>query len=245
MRKFFKRRRRENNVAKKKRHRKLRTAGLALGLATAWGAETQADVTLRLELTPQQTLTNAYVLYNNNVSTGLFKFLGIVPGGQTTVFLHELRDGEVLSDWQSQPESYTSSGNYPAVYSIIALYGSGPETGVTVSFPNDDVVTQGKTWDELFNPAPPFGYDRADIISDLQTNVPPYEAFSLLDDYTKYPPYSTLLNTEYGSYATLVNFSTATFGGTALARVLPEPAGWILFVSAAGVACALRRRRDS
>jgi hypothetical protein len=242
MRKFFKRRR-PVVVESKTRRRKLRTAGLVLGLATAWGGEAQADVTLRLELTPEQTLTNAYVLYNNNVSTGLFRFLGTVPGGQTTVFHHPLLDGEVLSDWQSQPESYVSFPGNGAAYSIIAVYGAA--TGVTVSFPNDDVVTQGKTWDELFNPTPPFEYAEADIITDFQTNAPAYEALSLLGDHTRCPPYSTLLNTAYGSHATLVNFSDATFGGTAFARVVPEPASWILVVSAAGATFGACRRRDT
>ena len=91
MKKFFTRRIKRGAKSRQSR-RGFKFACLALGLVTAWGDEATADATLKLEVSPQQTLTNAFVLYGNNVSTGVIRSLGTIPGGQTTTFDHTFID---------------------------------------------------------------------------------------------------------------------------------------------------------
>jgi hypothetical protein len=238
----------------------MRTAGLVLGLATAWGMEAHADATLKLELTPEQTLTNALVMYGNNVSTAFSVLLGTVPGGTTTTFFHTLRDSEIsYCDWVCDPQSYLPSGNKSSFYAVIGLYEGAAGTSVTVSFPNDDPIVDSATWDSIFQsdsaPVSDYRFPKPTIISDLLAAAPNplYPEFvitehvqRMLEIYGEPDAYmGGPIATDYGSTAVLVNFSEASFGGTAYAQLLPEPASWLLMVGGAGVACATCRRRDS
>ena len=259
MRKFFARRRRDTNGPKKRRH-KLKTAGLALGLATAWGAETRADARLQLELTPQQTLTNAMVMYGNNVSTPFSVLLGTVPGGVTSTFFHNLRASEILQcDWVCDPASYLPGGNKPSFYAVIGLYEGVDGTGVAVSFPNDDPIVSMATWESIFQspsaPVADYRFAKPTIFSDLLAAAthPMFPEFvvtqhveRMLEIYGEPDAYmGGPIATQYRSKAVLVNFSDASFGGMAFARLVPEPASWILLLSSAGVAFGGRRRRDT
>jgi hypothetical protein len=258
MRKFFTRRR-PNASGPKKRRRKLRTAGLALGLVTAWGSESLADARLKLELTPEQTLTNALVMYGNNVSTAFSVLLGTVPGGVTTTYFHDMRDSEIVGcDWVCDPESYLPGGNKASFYAVIGLYEGAEGTGVTVSFPNDDSIVNMETWESTFqHPSAPsfYRFEKPTIISDLLAAAPHpmfpkhvitehveemLEAYGEPDAYLGGP-----IATDYGTNAVLVNFSEAAFGGTAFAELVPEPASWMLLVSAAGMAIGIGRRRGA
>jgi hypothetical protein len=256
-RRSFKQHGQSRRMRKQRRLRKLRAACLSIGLATAWGADAKADVTLKLSITPQHTLTNAIVLYANNVSTGIYRSLGTIPAGQTTTFIHTfLTTDSSLASWQPDPNSYTSTPGRPAYYSLIATYQDAPTPGVTISFPNDSPVQNATSWSALFIDPPNYpiypGHDFSEpnIINDLLTNNPPQLSAGFLYDHngSPYPPWqgNTIAGTSYGSQGALINFSDPTSGGTIIVEVVPEPASACLLVTGAGIAAiSLRRRRET
>ena len=93
---------------RRRRLRKLKAACLSLGLATAWGGAASADTVLRVEVTPAVTLTNAVVVYGNNVSTEIYIPIGTAPAGQTTAWIHTLTD-----EFANEPEKLVATASSP------------------------------------------------------------------------------------------------------------------------------------
>jgi hypothetical protein len=223
-----------------------------MGLATAWGGNAVADATLKLEVSPQQTLTNAFVLYGNNVSTGVIRSLGTILGGETTTFYHSLIVDQIPNcDWVCDPASYvvppgddSPFNPYPR-YALIGLYQGDDGPGITVSFPNNDPIVNMSPWSSLFESSTvsSFNFAESDVIDDL-SNVLPNVAFDLLTVYLRSGSFiPTSIGTPYGSTAVLVNFSDATFGGAAIATLVPEPASFVLLIGTVGIALTTYRRR--
>jgi hypothetical protein len=209
---------------------RLLNACLALGMATAWTPDAAAT-TLQLSVTPTETLNHAYVSYYTRNSSGQYVFsLGTLPGGQTTLFTHDFPS---LPASEFDPSPPHTAYWHPAGYAVFGLYGSGASTGVALSFPDDSPIVQGATWDTLIKPIN--GRTEQDVIDGLTGVVGlSLEAFvNGLINVIKVP---------YGSQATLVNFSEATFGGTALA-VVPEPATFALLVMGVGIIVLVDRRK--
>jgi len=209
---------------------------LTVALATAWGGAActgaAAAATVHLEVTPTQTLTTAYAVYYNKNSSGVFSFpLGTLPAGQTTSFDHDFPFVDPSAFDPSPP--FTQYWE-PVGYGIVGLFGEGDATGATFSFQNSDAIDSGATFESLFTAQN--GFTEASFISTL--NSFPTFAGSWVNTFDH------LLKVPYGSQATLVNFSTAAFGGTAIATV-PEPAGWVLLVLGGGAFFWLPRRRAS
>jgi hypothetical protein len=260
MRMFFTRRRKVT-LPKVKPKRRLKAACLTLGLATAWGGEAVADATLKIEITPQQTLTNALVYYGNNISTGVLRSLGTLPGGQTSTVFHTFIANQVPFEesWSWTADSYVPGlGHQPAVYAVIGLYEGAEGTGVSVSFSNDDPITAMATWSSIFDrddQITAYRYTEASIVDYLQEidffpNYPQVvqesEVKRFLESYSSNsrPYLHSELATEYGQSATLVNFSDAAFGGTVIVQLVPEPATWCFIVGVAGIGLARWRRRS-
>ena len=204
---------------KKKWKSKLQAGCLALGLATAWGAEARGEAILQVSATPAQTLTNAFVYYYANGSCNGLESLGTLPTGQTSVLSRTL---------PFDPDNYSNCG-----YVLIGLHDDGTSAGVTVSFPNDDILVLHSQWEEVF------GFAEVDAIDAL------YQAGSG-DVITLY--YLLYYNTNFvqtprGNEGTLVSFSNPTFGGVVTVDILPvpEPAAWVLLISLAGTVLLWRR----
>jgi hypothetical protein len=120
----------------------------------------------------------------------------------------------------------------PAGYAVFGIYGAGESAGVALSFPDDSPIVQDATWDSLIKPIN--GTTEQSVIDGLSGGgISPAAFANGLLDVIKVP---------YGSRATLVNFSEASFGGTAIA-VVPEPATFVLLVIGIGIITLLNRRQ--
>jgi len=260
MKRFFSRRRRR--TVRKKPSRRFTAACLSLGLATAWGNSASADATLRVDIAPQQTLSKALIYYGNNISTGVLRSLGTLPGGQTSTIFQTIATEEVPfeGNWTWDPDSYGPGSNKPAFYAVIGLYSGDAGPGVSISFPNQDPIDALATWSSIFErqdlsiPSS-FRFTEQEVVDGL-TNTTQSQDFpplviadrlhSLLAIYGEPNGYmGGPLATEYGQTATMVNFSNASFGGTVNVSLVPEPAACLLLVSAAGiVSIGFRSRRS-
>lgn len=208
--------------------RRAKAAALAVGLATAWGGEASADVIMRLDVTPTRTLSNTYVYYANNISTASIRSLGVLPANQTTTFTHILNE-----QYDKKPEYLVPTPSYPRVgYWVIGVFEEGDTPSISVSFPSDSPITSGAQWSDIFGQQ-----DELQLANFLMWS---FDSESFLNSNfvagygnPGYKP-NAILPTHYGEYGTLVNFSTAAFGGTVLATIVPEPTS-IVLASAAGV----------
>lgn len=240
-------------------NRGLNAACVSLGLATAWGGEAAADVTFKLTLAPEQTLTNAVVFYGNNRTSGTLQSLGTIPGGQTTTIFQTLSPGPRGSTVATEPEYYDPAlGFATPYYVVIGLHQGESGPRASVSFPNDEPIVSGLNWTETFeSPTIPASLHVAEeeLISDLiNGHVDPRfpgrfvaDAARNLAQWYGGPSFvDGRLSSPYGGHtAVFVDFgSNTSFGGTAVIELVPEPATWCLLVSMAGTFVMSRRRRD-
>lgn len=205
----------------KRGRKKFLGACLSATLATAWGGSSEA-VTIHLSATPTETISHASVHFYVNSTSGFTDILGTLIGGQANDFyINYPRDNE---------QNFLG-------YTILGLYGETPNEGVTVGFPNDLPIQNHSTFETEFpvDTDPLTVHMTEDQVRTVVRNVSFYGYF--LETFT-----SSLL-TPIGSQTTLVNFSDAAPGGTAIAEFVPEPASWIMLVSAAGMITAFARGR--
>ena len=229
---------------KKRSGKKLKAACLAIGLASAWGGEAEAaDLTLRLEVEPVVTLTDAVVFYFNGVTSGDWRFLGTLPEGVTSTFTHTL-----VPKGPFQPQDFldTESSLKPG-YIVTGLYDDGGQPGVSVSFPDTGPIVAMQTWDEAFAPIDPFDglFSEADIVSILSVGGVPND---FLNDFARtfdasQGQWFRYLSAPVNTQATLVQFSDATFGGTTTLTAVPEPSSFVL-ICLASLGFLLIHRRD-
>jgi hypothetical protein len=105
--------------------------------------------------------------------------------------------------------------------------------GITASSRDDSPIVNGATWDATIGRY--FGFnDEQDVANTLATG----SGFWVVNFQSRET------KVLFGEEAVLVNYSTAAFGGTAIATVVPEPATWTLFVMGAGVSLIAARRRS-
>ncbi len=211
--------------ARRRRLAKRATACLAVSLATAWAAPSQAT-TIRLEVSPAQDITNAWVgyLFKNTSSADWFR-LGTLPGGQVSEFETEF-PGVPESAFVNGPpgDPFTSAGYY-----LVGVYNEGATNGITASSQDDSPIVNGATWDSTFGQR--FGSNDEQEVADRL-------AFWVINFQM------SATKVLYGTEAVLVNYSTAAFGGTAIATIVPEPATWTLLVMGAGFCLIYARRRS-
>jgi hypothetical protein len=200
---------------------KVTAAVVTLGLATAWGTDaTATDV--HLHVRPTEAIYEPYALYYNlNGSyTALFDLGSSIPGGQTTLFQHSL-------PWA--PSEFRG-------YSVIGLHGPVDERGLTLSFPVNSRIANGGTWESFITEvygAPDRFYPTPWIIEQWGDNYA--STFQL-----SFPGF---IETDFGTRATITNYSVADYGGWALAKV-PEPDTFILLVTVGYVLTPTTRRRS-
>ncbi len=205
-------------------------ACLAISLATAWVAPSEA-ATIHLEVAPAQDITNAWVGYlNKNTSSAYFYQLGTLPGGQISAFDTEF-PGVPISDFISGPPP---DPFLYAAYCIVGVYSDGTVNGITASSADDAPIVNGDTWDSHLGHY--FGSHDEQNVADTLASGSSFWVSNFENPYT---------DVQFGTQAVLVNYSTAAFGGTAIATVVPEPCTWALLSLGAGAwLCFARRHRD-
>jgi hypothetical protein len=213
---------------KRKKLAKLKQACLAVGLATAWSGEANAELTFTPSITPTQTISNAWIYYHQNATSPLNGIsLGILPANQTTTFEHP----NPLSNF---PDNVWFSGR--SGYVVIGLYDNAGEPSVAVSMPDASAILASQTWEQLFTRPEPFYYSEAEVVAELQQGNFPSSFMEGNADYfdDASGQWVQKLVTPIGDPATLVGFSTATFLGAAHVPV-PEPSSLVLVVCSLGV----------
>lgn len=210
----------------------LTAACLAVGLATSWASQAHGD-TIQLSVTPNQNIYDAYFLYGasyiNNASVNVFSAT-VTPLGNLT--------GGVDNSLTFTAAAPSAPNGF--VYAVIGLYDVQNQL-VTFAFSSSEASL-------LINSS--YGWNQAG-----SNYSEPAVATALMDGDT-----STLLNIAglsdiniampggypwFGS-GELVNFSTATDGGSIYAAVVvPEPASLGLLGLGGLAFCARRLRRPS
>jgi hypothetical protein len=199
---------------------RLFAACLTVGLASAWGS-TATAVTVHLSVTPTQTLTDAYVVYILKNSSSLADFpLGTIPGGETTIFDTDFPFLSAEDFSPLPPGEYFEPG-----YVVIGVHGPEENPGFSFAFANDAPITSGDTWETLFDNSGG-EVSEADVVANYRLSVDGAKNLTIA--------FWELLVVPFGQPSTMIDFSAATFGGTAIAYV-PEPSTWVLACTAAGV----------
>jgi len=227
-------RKRKNSKKRRKWKSGLKAGCLALGLATAWGGEARGDVILQVTANLTKSLTDAFIYFNNNVTSGYMESLGTLSAGQTIT--------KTYTHWGTL-DNFTQKNGARSSYVMVGLYDDQGSPGVAVSFPNADPISGPVQWADIFGPSGVsyYHYTEAEVIGYVNQA-------SAGTDYT---PLRYFLNdisynageTEYGNESTIVCFSNPTSGGVMTVDVLPvpEPAAWMLFVGLSGAVLLWRR----
>ena len=236
---------------RRRRLRKLKAACLSLGMATAWGGEAEAaPLQFKVTANPTRTISNAYVYFSNNATTGFFRSLGTLPANETSmqVFTFNFGDLDPIVDYLPRPGAF--NGDPDPGFVIMGVYEQDDlQEGVALSSQSTAPIDDGSTWDDLFNePSDPSyaQFEEAEIVDSLNNGdqfsplSTGFEGAFLYFSVSDIP--NPLLRTPYGQQATLIAFSTAVDVGTAIVEIVPEPASWGLVVSAAGAVLLVRRR---
>jgi hypothetical protein len=215
--------------------RGLKTGCLAIGMATAWGGEARSEVIFEISVRPTVALTDAWVFYNVNCTSGEMESLGALPANETTVRTQSLT-------WYTPDNLWQDGRLLP--YMLVGLYDDGGTPGVVVSFPSGS--TMPGSWTQVFDSSPHsyYNYTEDEVVQGVHTaSTDPYGTlFWFMCDYGgRYPDPCA---TEYNQTSTLVGFSNPFDAGTATVRVVPEPSTYVLLLGAAGI-FLLQRRRES
>jgi hypothetical protein len=167
---------------------------------------------------------------NKNSSAARWLSLGTLQGGQTSEF---------YTDFPGVPESAFVDGPpgvpfISAGYFLVGVYNDGGMNGITASSKDDSPIVNGATWDTTIGGR----YFRFNDEQNVANTLASGSSFWVVNFQL---PETMVL---FGETAVLINYSTAAFGGTAIATVVPEPATWTLFVLGAGISLIAARRRS-
>lgn len=207
-----------------------KAACAAAAVATCWavGQEAHAlDTPISLtspatvSITPTDPLSNLYLVYGiglSGTSTYSLKLADTVAGGTTTTY-------NVTLDI---PAFDRDSSEF--VYTLLGVTNASTTPGVSILLTNDNAnsaITDGSEYTDLFFEP------KADLITALQTDDTP-----ALEQFLEFELFSIGF-LQSGDSGTLVNFSTATNGGSA--SLVPEP-GSLALLGLGGLLIARRRR---
>lgn len=227
MRIFFKRQAARKSRSKRGR-KKFLGACLSATLATAW-AGTADSKDIHVTILPTVTMHSAWLVFHYSNASPDFLYLGTLSGNETNAFNYYN-----IPDTQFDP----SNSGIPTGYEFIGAHVGEDPTGLAVGFPSDSPIQQGQSFSDAFPPVPGITFNEADLLVSITHN---HYGDYLFDEFLSI--YLSQLSTPYGVQGTIVNFTGASFGGTIDVDVVPEPASWILLVSAAGMSTVLARGR--
>jgi hypothetical protein len=185
----------------------LKAACLAVGLATAWGMQADAQVSqIQLTITPSNNLSHVYFLYGTGVTSLVVSTVQALPnlvaGVSTTLTL-----------------SVNTTTEFPA-YAVIGLYDETNKL-LTLGLPTYEAtnVVGKKDFNTEFSP------DTEDAVaSSLLSNDT-----TAVMNFFHGPPYFYFLDIGISETGELVNFSSGTDGGSVTAVVaVPEPSPALL-----------------
>ncbi|MBN2023822.1 MAG: PEP-CTERM sorting domain-containing protein [Pirellulales bacterium] len=233
--------RKKMTVQKARKQRKknwksgLQAGCLALGMATAWGGEAHGDTLFQIAVTPSTDIRNAYVYYGSNTSGRLMTSLGTLLANETTIFLQ--------THW-ADPEDFKSpEGHADPAYALIGLYGDVNDPGIAISFPNDVPIRDHRTWASYFETTgfPAWDTSESEVIWKFDQAIGGFDGYvetfiGIYGSHTSDP-----CGIPYGQTGTIVCFSDAQYGGVITVTPVPEPAAWILLVTATGALLFWRR----
>lgn len=246
-----------------KRPRTLATAGcVALGLATAWGGEAEADITFKVEVTPAHDLLDAFVYFGNNATAPTLRSLGPLEGGKPHESTHTLTPAELEHSPARFETLFSDGGKLPLGFAVAGLYQRDEDFGITVSMPDRLLLDEGGSWEDFASAPPLLGFDDseeqvADQYLGVSMEQPDY--WSMVIPYI-YHGYTESYNnsrsvpeeyrderylTLYGKEATLISFRDTRFAGTAIVTIVPEPQSVFYVVAFACMALATGGNRLS
>jgi hypothetical protein len=184
----------------------LRTACLAVGLATAWGSPAGAQSNeIQLTISPSNNLTHVYFIYG--VDRTSLNPSGVVP-------LPDVAAGTVATD-----TFFVPSDNSDA-FTLLAVYDETNNL-LTFAFPNPAAPTIMARGDFNTQFAP---YMETSIATALMSgDAATFTHFVTFNDF------DPLFFDDPGyDIGTLINFSGATDGGSILGEIIPEPSPILL-----------------
>lgn len=216
----------------------LKAACVAVTLVGVW-SEAEADTSLTVANTRELSFASGYYHYNSSV----------YREDDSTRHLREIEYGTLSATTGATgphfieiTEDIGEPVNPRFVYSFLGVYDV-PNSGVTILLESSvaaNAIANGLDWDQVFLPTNAAYRSETDVADELINNSYNFES----NNYTFLRGYQDLFP-DWNEDATLVNFSAATFGGTARASApvpVPEPAS----MAALGLgALALLRRRKA
>jgi hypothetical protein len=208
----------------------LKTACLAVGLATAWGGQANAGPSqsadqIQLTIDPNQNLSHVYFLYATNATGEPVKVLSLpdliagVSTTETVVIQNGFSQGpfnqivySVIGLYDETNQLVTIGFNSPAAASVIGTnfnteFPSFTESGIATALLNNDVTTISNF---LFRT----------VIFGPEFEIP------------------------VGTSGELVNFSGGTVGGSLSATFVPEPSPALLASFGALTLLIFHRKRE-
>ena len=219
----------KRQAARKSRSKRVRKkflgACLSATLATAWAGSAEAK-DIHLSITPTETISAGQVLFQvvNSSALGVF-YLGTIPGGQTSVFDYLGYSDEIFNS--------TSLG-----FLFIGVHGPEDNLGLSIGVNSNSTIQNGESFAAAFPPVNGYSITEANLVNAVTLGY--YGEYIYLPFLNQYADSVTI---PYGAPGTIVNFTDASFGGTINVDVVPEPASWVLLVSAAGIITLLARGR--
>ena len=187
--------------------RTLKAACLAVGLATTWGIQADAQVSqVQLTITPSNNLSHVFFLYGSGVTSLVVSTIlplpNLVAGVSTTLTL-----------------SVNSTTETPS-YNVIGLYNETNKL-LTLGLPTYEAtnVVGKKDFNTEFSP-----YTEDAVASSLLSNDT-----TAVVNFFHNPPYFSFLSIGIGQTGQLVNFSNGADGGSMTAvAIVPEPSSFLL-----------------
>ena len=219
-------------LQKRKSTKGLKAVCLAAGLClAAWGSPTPAAALITIDnyyeisgwVTPNNNLSDVYVIVRNGNNGEWFDLIGNIPGGRTSYFSFEVSNGQ----YDPPPSSYTLLGLYDVNNQNVTV---ALNTAATINA----IGPPGKYWGTVFPSILGDAGEAALADSLISGNKGDLASF-----FATY--YSQFSSMGYGAY--LVNFSGGTPGGTTTA--VPLPPTLALVLPGLGAMLLLRRRRKS
>jgi hypothetical protein len=208
----------------------LKAACLAVGLATAWGGQTDAGVVppseeIQLTINPSNNLSHVYFFYATNATgLGSANTLTALPNLTAGVSTTETFFATPAGNYLDPLRFYGVVGLYDETNKLITLSMTSVEAGNVIGTRDFSTEFSGFTEDSL--------------ATALLSN----DTFTITTFFWEYEA-GRATDIPIGTSGQLVNFSLGSDGGSLSATIVPEPSPALLVSAAALAIFAFHRRR--